>query len=105
MRLSRITSGGKVIPEVEGLRFIAIVVVVLHHLIGNIFTRAHLPFRPIGRFGVMLFFSISGFILALRFAQQYLGGGSRVGIKRHILLGELRDSNRRSWSMPCFFCR
>lgn len=74
------------LPEVEGLRFIAIFTVVFHHLIGNIISKnTHLVFKPIGRFGVMLFFSISGFILALRFAQQHLGSGSPVSLKAYLI--------------------
>jgi len=88
-KLSRVTSGGALIPEVDGLRFIAIAVVVFHHLVSiylpvsgrveRIRTTADwfsaidqswlMPLAYCGHFGVNLFFVISGFILALTFAK------------------------------------
>jgi len=64
--LRRITSSGRFVPEIDGLRFVAIASVVLYHLSG---------FVPIagashGYRGVNLFYVISGFILALPFAAQ-----------------------------------
>ena len=86
--LSRITSSDSVIRELEGLRFIAIVLVFLHHLGGVLIVkRPDLPITQAfsnlvwnGRFGVQLFFAISGFILSLRFARQHLGSGPKVKI-------------------------
>lgn len=89
-KLSRVTSGGDLIPEVDGLRFIAIAIVVFHHLVsiylpvshrvGSIRTKADwfaaadqswvIPLAYCGHFGVNLFFVISGFILALPFAKR-----------------------------------
>ncbi|MEP7274281.1 MAG: acyltransferase [Acidobacteriota bacterium] len=87
-RMSRATSG-EFIPEIDGLRFIAIAAVVLHHLMAAYLTdtqrlgRVELPadwIQTIGRsllvriafcgyFGVHLFFVISGFVLSLPFAR------------------------------------
>ncbi|MGE0885064.1 MAG: acyltransferase family protein [Blastocatellales bacterium] len=89
-RLSRVTSSGDLIPEVDGLRFIAIGIVVFHHLVSiylpvsgrvqQIRTTADwfaavdqswlIPLAYCGHFGVNLFFVISGFILALPFAKR-----------------------------------
>jgi peptidoglycan/LPS O-acetylase OafA/YrhL len=89
-KFSRVTSTGELIPEVDGLRFIAISVVVFHHLI-SIYLPASgrapeirsyaewmaataqsylVNLAYCGHFGVHLFFVISGFILALPFAKR-----------------------------------
>lgn len=88
--LSRVTSTGDLIPEVDGLRFIAIFVVVFHHLVSiylpvsgrmpQMHTYADwmtasdqswlIRLAYCGHFGVQLFFVISGFILALPFAKR-----------------------------------
>jgi len=98
VRLARRTSGGRYIPEVDGLRFVAITMVVLFHTS----LRLHEAFgAPVGtspevqnlagvairqgRFGVHLFFILSGFILALPFVKQHLGHGRRVSLRRYYL--------------------
>ena len=71
-RLRRITSSGDYIPEIDGLRFVAILSVVLYHLYGFLpNSGAGLPLQPAvshGYRGVNLFYVISGFVLALPFA-------------------------------------
>ncbi len=89
-KLSRVTSSGELIPEIDGLRFIAISTVVFHHLLAMYlansgrspevrspaewFAAAEQSWLVIpaycGHFGVNLFFVISGFILALPFAKR-----------------------------------
>jgi len=89
-KLSRVTSTGELIPEVDGLRFIAISTVLFHHLMAMFlsnsgrssevrtpaewFAAADQTWLAIpaycGHFGVNLFFVISGFILALPFAKR-----------------------------------
>lgn len=77
--ISRRTTSGRYLPEVDGLRFAAILLVVLFHLNG--FATAFDPQRysratngllsaiaTTGHNGVQIFFSISGFVLALPFA-------------------------------------
>ena len=99
MRLSfkRITSSGNFIPEIDGLRFIAITSVVLLHLSNFITTKYvtkntdNLDFSFLknllshGHIGVLLFFVISGFILGMPFAKFYLKNGESVSIKKYFL--------------------
>lgn len=93
--LTRITSSGRMIGEIDGLRFIAIATVVLHHVL--YIARDQLSLAPaslgaavsrfydLGNVGVPLFFGISGFILALPFAEWTLGGRHPVQLKRYFL--------------------
>ncbi len=92
-RLSRVTSSGEFIAEIDGLRFAAIACVVLHH-IASIYMEGSSRFggevrfprdwRRLsdgstlvlglwqGYFGVHLFFVISGFVLGLPFVRHFL---------------------------------
>ncbi|MEO1418548.1 MAG: acyltransferase, partial [Bacteroidota bacterium] len=92
--LSRVTSGGKFIREIDGLRFLAILPVVIQHTSER--TVRKLPEElasqgdTMGAFltqnggaGVFLFFVISGFILSLPFAKMHLYGGSKVKLKKY----------------------
>jgi peptidoglycan/LPS O-acetylase OafA/YrhL len=106
----RITQNGSFIPEVDGLRFIAIISVVLIHSYTEVLNRiergialgatatqtAPLPVDPSnphgflrflghGGYGVQLFFAISGFILAWPFARQRLQAGQKVGLGSYFL--------------------
>jgi peptidoglycan/LPS O-acetylase OafA/YrhL len=96
-KFSRITSGGRIIPEVEGLRFIAITTVFLFHLSGHLMKRElprfdHGPFEHgliavLVRLGIAvpLFFTISAFILGLRFARQHILDGPPVSLSAYYL--------------------
>jgi peptidoglycan/LPS O-acetylase OafA/YrhL len=65
-----------VVPEIDGLRGVAIIAVVLHHLFSQPLTALHLrplgiPLNPLfgnGWLGVNLFFILSGFVLYLPYA-------------------------------------
>jgi len=98
MRLSfqRITSSGKFVPEIDGLRFIAIFSVVIHHLHG--FFKDKLQLEPDsmaasmfdhlisnGHLGVPLFFTISGYILGTPFAAHYLNHEKKVSLPNYFL--------------------
>jgi len=98
--LSRRTSGGALIPEIDGLRSIAIVSVVLFHAAGNFrfyaaggqtatypgaAANALDSVLKTGEYGVPLFFAISGFILGLPFAAKFLTGGKPVSLKKYLL--------------------
>jgi peptidoglycan/LPS O-acetylase OafA/YrhL len=94
-RFSRIiTRGRHFIPQIDGLRFVAIGTVVAYHIAHEVldgapFTgRPHLPLQVIfqtGSYGVRLFFAISGFLLALPFARAALAGGERVSLKAYFV--------------------
>jgi peptidoglycan/LPS O-acetylase OafA/YrhL len=91
--LRRTTTSGRYIPEIDGLRFIAILTVVLFHVAVQSSVRPHagpltLPCLKIvlhGTRGVWLFFAISGFILGLPFAQHHLHGAKRVPLSLYFL--------------------
>jgi peptidoglycan/LPS O-acetylase OafA/YrhL len=92
-RLSRVTSGGSYIAEVDGLRFLAISWVIVTHIhyflivnrpgagggsptVGNpLEILAHAAQVP-----VRLFFAISGFILGRPFAEHALAGRPKVDL-------------------------
>jgi peptidoglycan/LPS O-acetylase OafA/YrhL len=94
-RLARVTTSGNFIPEIDGLRFLAIASVLLFHAsyalqrafvwepgtasgaVSNLFAR--------GALGVELFFVISGFILAVPFAKHFVEGGKVVDLRRYYL--------------------
>jgi peptidoglycan/LPS O-acetylase OafA/YrhL len=95
--ISRETSSGRFIPEMDGLRFAAIGMVILFHLNGYLtakspFYRAAPPTSDwlaqaamVGFRGVELFFVISGFILGLPFAAHYLKGAAPVSLRKYYL--------------------
>jgi peptidoglycan/LPS O-acetylase OafA/YrhL len=95
--ISRETSSGRFIPEMDGLRFAAIAMVALFHLNGYLTAKSPLysmvPPNPdwlsqvalVGFRGVELFFVISGFILGLPFAAHYLKGAAPVSLRKYYL--------------------
>lgn len=73
-RLRRITTGGQYVAEVDGVRFIAIAMVVLHHVNERVFRRTFREYPWLfrstflrlfltGQLGVVIFFALSGFVL------------------------------------------
>lgn len=90
--LSRRTTSGQLITEIDGLRFFSIALVVLFHLEGYVAGASRVqyavgsyenPLRYLlhhGNQGVELFFIISGFVLALPFAAHQLTGGRKVNL-------------------------
>ncbi|WP_367387833.1 acyltransferase family protein [Lewinella sp. LCG006] len=94
-RLMRITSSGRYIAEVDGLRFMAIMPVLVQHLSERTQRYAAQDWAtPLadnfvafwasrGTIGVFLFFAISGFILGLPFAKYHLQGGRKVGLSQY----------------------
>src|SRR6185312_13640613 len=87
-KLSRVTTPGRTfIPQIDGLRFVAIMGVIACHARYYILFHHGLPVEAsagpiertynVGHYGVNLFFAISGFILALPFAKQMMGNEPR----------------------------
>ncbi|MGC1372301.1 MAG: acyltransferase [Candidatus Sulfotelmatobacter sp.] len=95
--LTRETTSGRFIPQMDGLRFVALSMVVLFHLNAYLMAKARFyggeAVHPdwlcrgalSGSHGVELFFVISGFILALPFAAHQLAGAPAVSLRRYYL--------------------
>lgn len=72
----RVVQNGKFIPQLDGLRFIAVISVVLFHANGRMSSRmgVSIPyiseFLKAGFFGVNVFFAISGFILTYQILRK-----------------------------------
>jgi len=90
---SRVTTSGIFVPNFDGLRFIAIALVVLFHVWQE---ARHMPgpavpptalfsVVSVGWVGVTLFFAISGFVLALPFANHYLNGARCSTLRQYYL--------------------
>ncbi|MBC7488559.1 MAG: acyltransferase [Cytophagaceae bacterium] len=98
LSIQRITSSKKYLPFIDGLRFIAIVSVLLNHFITaydkkftciafNKFYEDHHIALLAGNSNnsVLLFFAISGFILALPFAKYYFDGSEKPVLKDYYI--------------------
>src|SRR4051812_35373876 len=93
-KFKRITYSGRYLPEVDGLRFIAIFIVVCQTHLGTYIQDSVLQltdqpsyvhrFLLEGTYGVSIFFIISGFILALPFAENKLLHGKPVVLKTYL---------------------
>lgn len=95
-RFKRITNGGSYMPEIDGLRFIAVFLVAFVMHLGNLLREwqlgieyddkniIHLAIME-GSYGVVLFFVISGFILGLPFARQKLLQQKPVSLKEYFV--------------------
>jgi peptidoglycan/LPS O-acetylase OafA/YrhL len=102
-RIRRVTSSTSFIPEIDGLRFFAIITVVVFHLNTAFSRQLGLPdlalaelggkdnfFQPAWwiirlDLGVKVFFSISGFVLALPFLKQFLGLAPAINLRSYYL--------------------
>ncbi len=104
-RLSRVTSGGPYLAEIDGLRFIPILLVILHHVVATYLIVVQ-PYGPVdlpgdwwrqgashplirlvshAGFGVQLFFVISGFVLSLPFLRAAIEVRPSPDLKRYFL--------------------
>jgi len=90
----RVTTSGRFIPEVDGLRFFAIISVIFFHLGGTVTQGYHVSdgvtdplfqVLRVGFIGVQLFFVLSGFILALPFASSYLQNDKPISLRAYYL--------------------
>ncbi len=97
-KFERVTSSGLFMPEIDGLRFIAIILVVLFHSQSVInLNPNYIPLIKSEQFklleiivgngwqGVELFFTISGFILGLPFAKHHIQEKNKVNLKTYFL--------------------
>ena len=93
-RLTRVTSGGRFIAEIDGLRFLAIFPVLIQHLSERMLAFSPLSFGEVegnfavysasrGFIGVYIFFAISGFVLALPFAAHHLRDSKKVSLRNY----------------------
>ena len=96
-RYRRITTTGKFIPEIDGLRFLAVLSVYIYHLAGDILRHTSPEWHEslnsnwlfsvtqILNVGVPLFFVLSGFILSLPFADARRRGVPSPSLKKYFL--------------------
>ena len=94
-KFRRITSSGFYLPQVDGLRFVAIFMVVCiahipHYINQKIFngefvTGYWAKFSLDGVFGVQFFFIISGFVLGHAFARKYIHNNEKPNLKDYFL--------------------
>jgi peptidoglycan/LPS O-acetylase OafA/YrhL len=97
LQLRRIMTSGSWIPQIDGLRFVAIVSVICFHIAGQLTSRTghaiaiqpryDLLARLLGNGdrGVLLFFVISGYILARPFLRQHRLHGKPVSLGAYYL--------------------
>jgi peptidoglycan/LPS O-acetylase OafA/YrhL len=97
-RLSRVTSSGEFIPEVDGIRFLAILAVLVYHCAVDVYI-ARGTYGPgwaehhgiivhsigMGWFGVEIFFALSGFIVALPFARRAARDAAAPDLGRYFM--------------------
>jgi peptidoglycan/LPS O-acetylase OafA/YrhL len=89
LQFRRITTQKRFIPQIDGLRFVAIASVVFFHIYA-VLDRGAVP-EPIAfntdlaKRGVELFFGISGFILGVPFASHFLLDAPKVNLKQYFL--------------------
>lgn len=100
--LRKPTASGLLVPQMEGLRFVALLAVFFVHFEQMVrYKTPNLPqsgvasfvrnFCGLGDFGVQLFFAVSGFVLALPFARWHLLGAKPVILRQYFL--------RRLWRL------
>ena len=89
LQFRRITTQKRFIPQIDGLRFVAIASVVFFHIYAALENGAVPPPIPLDtdmpKHGVELFFAISGFILGVPFASRYLMQAPKVNLKSYFL--------------------
>jgi peptidoglycan/LPS O-acetylase OafA/YrhL len=77
------------IPCLDGLRGIAIVLVILSHTAGTKGAKLPLPLRYVGGLGVEIFFVISGFLITLLLLREMRATG-KISLKHFYMRRSLR---------------
>jgi len=89
LQFGRITTQKRFIPQIDGLRFVAISSVVFFHIYAGLELGAIPTPIPINtdlaKRGVELFHGISGFIRGVPFAPYYLANTGKVNLKQYFL--------------------
>ena len=93
LNFRRVTTQNRFIPQIDGLRFVAISSVVLFHIYASLNHNGAIPYPAynalnvgmLSKRGVELFFAISGFILGVPFASSYLLGAPKINLKQYFL--------------------
>lgn len=104
----RVTTSGRFLPPVDGLRAILLVMVLAIHVRGWVIVKLGVPPRTSFELAmewclltfkgaVPVFFAISGFILAMPFARKHLRGGRGVSLHDYVF-------RRISRVEPPFLC-
>jgi peptidoglycan/LPS O-acetylase OafA/YrhL len=122
-RFRRVTSSVDYIPQLDGLRALAVLLVIGHHVFAIYLTATHRlgvqllprdwdlirgrsPLVPWGiqlAFGVQLFFAISGFVLALPFVRAMFDGAPMPSTRLYLLRRLVRIEPPYLLSMSLFF--
>ena len=110
-KLRRLTTSKDFIPELDGLRFLAIFPVLVLHLDQMLRTSLGVRSTVAGfegfwaqwGFGVPLFFAISGFILCRPFILEAAAGGKRVQLSQYYLRRVTRLEPPYIVSLSLFF--
>ena len=96
-KLTRITKSGSYIPEIDGLRFLAILPVIIQHLSERLLNyypgdssqileaSSLVYYSSRGTIGVFIFFALSGFILSLPIANQLINGRLDFDLKKYYI--------------------
>src|SRR4051812_47557294 len=97
-KFRRITTNQLYLREIDGMRFLSLMLVTLFHIRGYFLEKTHLKFTDnpadyywFNKFfvnadrSVPLFFAISGFILCMPFAHHYINGGKKIHLKQYYI--------------------
>ena len=92
---ARVTTSGRYIAEIDGLRFITMAAIAYFHLYGTMLAHNAVRYGAAERwlsaivnqlpYSVPMFFMISGFVLAVPFASHHLLGKKPVALKSYYL--------------------